>query len=74
MDKWLEKWMDGQMNGWTDKWMDGRINGWRNGWMDKWMDGQMDKWMDGHSLYTVCLPGLSRLDLSVAWICSIWPR
>lgn len=38
--------MDGQMlDGWINKWMDGHVDGWRK--LDRWMDGHMlDGWMD----------------------------
>jgi hypothetical protein len=45
MDLWMDREIDGRMNGWIDKrWMDGLI---RDGWMDGLIrDGWMNGWMD----------------------------
>ena len=55
MYRWMDAWMDGQMNEYIsltqiDGWMDGRIDRQIeeliNGWMDAWMKRQKDGWMD----------------------------
>ena len=34
------------MDGWMDRRMDGQIDGWTDGWINRWMDGQTDGWTD----------------------------
>ena len=46
MDGWMDEQMDGRTDGWMDRWMDGRTDGWMDGWTDGWTDGRMDVWMN----------------------------
>ena len=39
---WVDRWIDGWMNGSLDGWIDGWMNGSLDGWMDRWMDACMD--------------------------------
>ena len=42
----MDGWIDVQKD--MDKWIDGLMNGWMDGLMDRWMYGWMDGWVDRH--------------------------
>ena len=48
-EKWIDAWVDGQMEGWRDGgmegWRDGKFNGQLNGWIDVYTY-TYDRWMD----------------------------
>jgi len=45
MDRWIDRWIAGQIDGWRDRWIDRWIAGQIDGWRDRWIDEQ--RWMDG---------------------------
>ena len=42
LERWIDGWRDGRMDGWEDGWMGERMDGWADGWMEGWMGGRMD--------------------------------
>ena len=45
IDGWMNGCMDGWMHGWMGGWMDGVMYGQMDGWMDGWMYGSMEVWI-----------------------------